>query len=85
MKKIPTLTSIFAQQVIAAASMGCANMEPGTIAEARKLCGSAFWSPLPKPRQLKAGEVLSEATKQGLLPLIDRGRSGSNHRRYEKQ
>jgi hypothetical protein len=84
MKTTPTLTSIFALQVIAAASTGCANMKPGTIAGSRKLCGTAFWKPLQKPLQIEAGHILCEATKQGLLPLVDRGRSPSNHRRYER-
>ncbi|MEH6466850.1 MAG: hypothetical protein V7722_04395 [Porticoccus sp.] len=77
------LSTTFAQQVIAAAHTGCQHLAPGITWEASKLCGPTFWNGLAKPEQLHAGQIIAAAINHGLLPLINRGRSGSNHQMYE--
>jgi hypothetical protein len=84
MKKKINLNTHFAQQVIAAARAGCNMLNPGEIREAQQLCGSGFWGELSKKQQPKAGQVISQAVDDGLLPLIKLARSQSNHLRYEK-
>lgn len=79
----PDMNSYFAHQVITAASKGCTKLEPGKLVRSRKICGPAFWNPLSGPERQEAGVIVHEATKKGLLPLVDRGKTGSNHRRYE--
>ncbi len=79
------LTTYFAQQVIAAASGGCNNIVPGTIWEARQLCGPTFWNSLAKPERLHAGKIIAAAIDRSLLPLIKLPKSGNNHQRYERQ
>jgi hypothetical protein len=84
MKKTINLNTNFAQQIIAAAQTGCNVLNPGEVREAQQLCGSGFWDELSKKQQPKAGQVISQAVDDGLLPLIKLERSQSNHQRYER-
>ena len=43
-----------------------------------------FWNNLSKRQQPQAGLVISKAVDDGLLPLIKKGRSQSNHQLYER-
>jgi hypothetical protein len=84
MKKKINLNTHFAQLVIAATQAGCNVLNPGEVREARQLCGLEFWDKLSKKQQPKAGQIVSQAVDDGLLPLIKLERSQSNHLRYEK-
>jgi hypothetical protein len=83
MKKKINLNTHFAQLVIAAAQTGCNALTPGDVREERQLCGIEFWDKLSKKKQPKAGQIVSQAVDDGLLPLIKLKRSQSNHQRYE--
>lgn len=83
MKKL-NLNTQFAQQVIAAAQLGCQTLSPGDVREASQLCGKEFWGGLSKKQQPQAGLVISQAVDDGLLPLTKKGSSQRNHHLYEQ-
>lgn len=76
------ITTPFAQRVIQEARTGCANLGPGTIREAKKLCDPQYWHSLTAAEQKQAGKVIAEAVKRGLLPLVNRGLSSEFHLLY---
>jgi len=84
MKTKINLNSHFAQQVIAAALAGCDAVKPGEIREARQLCGLEFWDSLSKRQQPLAGQIISQAVDDRLLPLIKTDLTRSNHLRYQR-
>jgi hypothetical protein len=83
MTNTTNITTFFSQQVIQEAQTGCANLDPGTIREAKNLCSSHFWHQLTAAEQKLAGKVIAEAVKRGLLPLVHRGLSSEFHLLYE--
>jgi hypothetical protein len=83
MKNI-NLNTHFAQQAITAASTGCKSLNAGDVREARQLCGIDFWDALSKKQQPRAGQIISQAVDEGLLPLSKLERSQSNHIRYQR-
>lgn len=83
MKKSINLNTHFAQQVINAAKAGCDALSSGEVREARQLCGLAFWDNLSRKQQPQAGQILSQAVDDGLLPLAKLPRSQRNHQRYQ--
>ena len=84
MKNRINLNTHFAQQVIAAAQTGCDVLKPGVIRESRQLCGLEFWDSLSKKQQPLAGQIISQAVDDRLLPLIKTDLSRSNHLRYQR-
>lgn len=77
------LSTHFAQQVTAAASAGSNTIVSGNMRTARQLCGPAFWGALTKPEQIHAGKIISAAVNAGMLPVVGKGSSSSNHQRYQ--
>jgi len=78
------LNTHFAQQVITAAQAGCEGINPGEIREAKLICGPKFWNNLSKKQQPLAGQVISQAVDDRLLPLVKADISRSNHQRYQR-
>lgn len=78
------LNTLFAQQVIAAATAGCNTIVRGTSRTASQLCGSTFWDALSVAEQSQAGQVISATVNAGMLPLVRLDRSSRNHQRYQR-
>lgn len=84
MKKKMNLNTHFAQLAITAALAGCDALQPGDVRESWQLCGVEFWDSLSKKQHPLAGQVISQAVDDGLLPLIRLETSRSNHQRYQR-
>jgi hypothetical protein len=76
--------TVFAQQVIQAATLGCTKLESGEIRDACGVCGTAYWNTLSKQQRPQAGLVISQAIEDGLLPLIKQGTTQQNHQLFQK-